>query len=72
MQLVYNWNNEPVKVGDRVKLSDDTWVEVHYFRQPYKPNSEGKVTVQQGGTTREYYVSIIDAIWIKREDRGES
>ena len=69
MQLVYNWNNEPVKLGDRVKLSDSTWAEVHYFRPPHKPNSEGKVTVKQGGQTREYYVSIINAIWIEREDR---
>jgi len=69
MKLVYNFSNEPVKIGDRAKLSDGTWVTVHYFREPHKPSSQGKVTVQEGGTTREYYVSIIGAVWIEREDR---
>ena len=69
MKLVYNWSNESVKIGDRVKLSDGTWVEVHYFRPPHKPSSQGKVSVKQGGSTREYYVSVIGATWIEREDQ---
>jgi hypothetical protein len=69
MQLVYNFNNDPVKVGDMVTLSDGTEVEVHYFREPHKPESQGKVTVKEHGTTREYYCSIIGAVWKFREDR---
>jgi len=69
MKLVYNWNNEPVKVGDEVTLSDGKKVKIHYFRQPHKPESSGKVTVQEDGSTREYFVSIIDAVWIDREDQ---
>ena len=55
--------------GDKVTLSNGTEVKVHYFREPHKPGSQGKVTVQEGGSTREYYVSIIGAVWVEREDR---
>ena len=68
MKLVYSINGLPVSVGDKVTLSDDVEVTVHYFRQPHKPASSGKVTVMEHGTTREYYVGVIGAKWIERED----
>ena len=66
MKLVYKSTNEEVKPGDRVQLSSDEWVEVHYFKEPHKTSSSGKVTVKLGGTTREFYVDVIDAHWIER------
>ncbi len=69
MKLVYNWNNEPVKLGDRTQLSNGDWVKVHYFRKPHKPAAQGKVSVLENGTIYEYYVSIIGATWIEREDQ---
>jgi hypothetical protein len=67
-----------------VKLArHDEWVEVMSFRPPHSTASEGKIcVVEVGGPlaprvtaeqeregTREYYVSIIGAHWIEREDR---
>ena len=69
MKLVYSINNDPVQLGDLVTLSDGTEVKIHYFRKPHKPESSGKVTVQEHGTTREYFVSVIGAKWIDREDQ---
>jgi len=72
MRLVYNWNNEPVKIGDVVTLSKVEKVKVTYFREPHKPSSQGKVSVQSvddEGMGREYYVSVIGATWIEREDQ---
>lgn len=37
-----------------------------YFSHPHKPSSEGKVSLENG---MEYYVSVIGAEWIEREDR---
>jgi hypothetical protein len=51
---------------------DGDVVQVSYFRTPHKPASEGKVSVAAldgTGGTREYYVSVIGAQWIEREDR---
>jgi hypothetical protein len=71
MRLIYT--NDPgreVKVGDDVELAHSgQQARVHYFRPPHKPESEGHVTVLVNGTTREYYVSVIGAEWIEREDR---
>lgn len=72
MILIYNSNKEPVKVGDRVNIGSEAspeWVQVHYFREPHKQQSQGKVTVKAGGTTHEYYVSIIGAAWINRGNK---
>lgn len=71
MRLVYKTNKEEVKVGDLVTLSDGEKCRVTYFRPPHKPCSEGKVSVRTDGDNfdREYYVSVIGAEWIDREDR---
>lgn len=77
MRLVYQMTGEEVQVGDKVTLRDGELVEVTYFREPHKPSSSGKVSVRQMSDVepgeyvcdREYYVSIIGAEWIEREDR---
>lgn len=67
MKLVYKKTGEPVKVGDPVEVNGVATT-VSYFREPHKPSSEGKVSLESGA---EYYVSIIGAEWIGREDRIE-
>lgn len=68
MRLVYKENELPVTVGDFVKIGDEYW-RVIYFRPPHKPSSEGRVTIERGDIQSEYYVSVIGAEWIDREDR---
>ena len=68
MKLVYKKTGEPVKVGDPVEVSGVSTT-VSYFREPHKPASEGKVSLASGA---EYYVSVIGAEWIDREDRMEA
>lgn len=73
MRLVYiegpNKGQE-VKVGDIV-VKDNCSLKVVYFRKPTSPASSGKVTVRDGKARheQEFYVSIIGAEWIEREDR---
>jgi hypothetical protein len=79
MRLVYS---EPLKhgeivevqVGDNVSVgSEDEPAEIWYFRPPHKPASSGKVTVKYpSGGAAEYYVGVIGAEWIEREDRPEA
>ena len=71
MRLVYKATGKEVKVGDVVTTSRGEKCEVKYFRQPHKPSSEGKITVQMEGSEsyNEYYVGVIGAEWIEREDR---
>lgn len=79
MRLVYKDTGMEVKVGDVVPMHDDderTGVRVKYFAKPHKPNSSGKVTIsvlyddsEEEAGTREYYVGVIGAEWIEREDR---
>jgi hypothetical protein len=84
MRLVYDADpTQEVEVGDVVYLPlnrddpSDTRVRrlvVECFRPPHKPSSSGKVTVREtfaGGesVTHEYYVGVIGATWIEREDR---
>lgn len=80
MKLIYKKSfgteikaGDEVKRGDQVLLRDGTLVTVAYFVKPHKPNSEGKVSVREPGSEwdREYYVSVIDAEWIDREDRQD-
>ncbi len=70
MRLLYNKTRLPVKVGDLVEL-DDMVVKIRYFREPHKPSSSGKVSVDIVNTDgeREFYVGVIGAEWIDREDR---
>lgn len=65
MKLVYKDSKQPVKVGDPVVVSGVATT-VDDFPKPHKPNSEGKVTLGTGAT---YYVSVIGAEWVDREDR---
>lgn len=67
MKLVYkDRQNLEVKVGDVVTLNDGENGVVAYFSPPHKASSEGKVSLENG---MEYYVSVIGAEWIEREDR---
>ena len=70
MKLVYEDSGELVLTGDVVKL-DDGDAMVTYFREPHKPSSSGKVCVKYRNTdvTREFYVNVIGAKWIDREDQ---
>jgi len=69
MRLVYVDTEIPVEVGDEILRSDDT-LTVTYFRPPHKPSSSGKVSVKSSkGWTAEYFVGVIGAEWIEREDR---
>ena len=72
MRLVYKVGGHEVKVGDRVNTGRGEVVEVKHYREPHKPSSEGKVYVKsvEDGWGQEYYVSVIGAEWIEREDRA--
>lgn len=68
--LVYTATQEPVKVGDVVQINGMSAV-VDYFPHPHKPASSGKVSVSFRGDSRstaEYFVSVIGAHWINRDD----
>jgi hypothetical protein len=76
---------QEVEVGDVVYLPlnrddpSDTRVRrlvVRYFRPPHKPSSSGKVVLEEpnmdedrNSLVHEYYVGVIGATWIEREDR---
>ena len=70
MRLVYEGTLKPVAIGDIVELRDGP-VKVEYFREPHKPSSSGKVTVKAIDRTwiQEFFVSVIGAVWIDREDQ---
>lgn len=65
MKLVYKDSKQLVKIGDSVTIGGEATT-VADFPKPHKPNSEGKVTLASGAT---YYVSVIGAEWVDREDR---
>ena len=71
MRLVYSGTEKEVKVGDRVKTFRGEDATVTYFREPSSSASSGKVSVKMDGDDweREFYVSVIGAEWIEREDR---
>jgi len=76
MKLIYTETGTEVRVGDVVRLRDGEKVVVEFFRQPHKPSSSGKVCVKDipkaFDRTRhsEYYVGVIGAEWIEREDQA--
>jgi hypothetical protein len=74
MRLVYKATQAEVKIGDIVDLRPGKR-KVVSFRPPHKPASEGKITVaipaKPPFDQQEYYVSVIGAEWIEREDRQE-
>ena len=71
MKLVYKETGKEVKVGDIITMSDGEKCEVTYFKPPHKPSSSGKVLVkfENRNCNMEYYVGVIGAEWIEREDR---
>jgi hypothetical protein len=71
MKLTYDKTGEEVKTGDIVHISGVPHF-VYGFNKPHKPASSGKVSVKSmdsEGWGHEYYVSVIGATWIDREDR---
>jgi hypothetical protein len=66
-----NLKGQTVKVGDKVKTSRGENVTVEHFTFPHKPSSSGKVTVKGEFDTHasEFFVSVIGAEWIDRNDR---
>lgn len=77
MRLVYKKDGKEVKIGDTIDIGrtpEEKEVEVMYFRPPHKPSSSGKVSVKFVASPRsqEFYVSVIGAEWIEREDQGWS
>ena len=74
MKLIFTKTGEEVAIGDNCVLSGGNDIyKVTYFTPPHKPESQGKVTVQYLGDPDapdlEYYVGIIGAKWINREDQ---
>ncbi len=71
MRLIYNDSREQVKIGDEVTLRDGVKARITHFAKPHKPASSGKVSVTtEHGREHEYYVGVIAAKWIDREDRA--
>jgi hypothetical protein len=73
MKLVYKGTGEPVAIGDDVIIDTQPrrYVVAHFVK-PHKPGSSGLVTLFPKGNPRaaqEFYVSVIGAEWIEREDR---
>ena len=71
MRLVYTETGLPVKVGDKI-MDDESGLAltVDFFRPPHKPASSGKISLRDDqGHCREFYVGVIDAKWIEREDQ---
>lgn len=64
---------DEVRLGDVVKTSRGNTVTVSYFKEPHKPSSTGKVVVKlpefPNSFGREFYVGVIGAEWIEREDQ---
>ena len=77
MRLIYEDTGEEVKTGDNILMKDGSCWIVDFFREPHKPSSSGKVYILPAGEIdglrmaggREFYVSVIGAKWIEREDR---
>jgi hypothetical protein len=67
----------PISIGDEVKEGDSYTDRdgdvgtITYFRPPHKPSSSGKISVRKPGAQwdSEYYVGVVGAKWINREDR---
>lgn len=72
MKLVYKDTGKEVEAGDIGTFGNtDEEYEVIYFAKPHSPNSSGKVTVRQPDADfdDEFFVGVIGAEWIEREDR---
>lgn len=70
MRLVYKDTGVEVKVRDIWVSDDGVKLTVDSFEKPHKPASSGYVYLSYGNAqTVSYYVSVIGAEWIEREDR---
>lgn len=73
-------NGAHINAGDEVHLGDNVLTSrgeravVNHFVKPHKPSSSGKISVQMDGSNHstEFYVSVIGAEWIDREDRFDN
>lgn len=72
MKLIYKKSGKQVQVGDHVETSKGIEVEVLHFSEPARPNSSGKVRVRstERGWSQQFFVGVIGAEWIEREDRA--
>lgn len=71
MRLVYKATGKPVQLLDRHTVGGFEII-VDHAPEPHKSDSEGKITfmMPDGSSGPTYYVSIIGAEWIEREDRA--
>ena len=70
MKLIYKFSGEEVTVGDEVYV-DEIKYNIIDITPPHKPSSSGKVLLKESIDqllTCEYYVDVIKAEWIERED----
>jgi hypothetical protein len=71
MRLIYTKTGQEVRMGDTVHV-DNTPYFVWMFQVPHKPSSSGKVflrSMDEMHRGTEYYVGVIGAEWIEREDQ---
>lgn len=76
MRLVSELTGKEVKAGDVVLVDGEAWI-IQFAPKPHKPESSGRVYLvapdheerTTPNATRSYYVSVIGAEWIEREDR---
>ena len=71
MKLIYKESKLPVQVNDLVIIDDTNYI-ILEIPFPSSPASSGKVFLMEALDkllTCEYYVSVIGAEWIEREDR---
>lgn len=70
MRLVYKDSGKEVQKGDVAVLRNGTTAIVNSFPKPHKPASSGLVYITTDTESSVgYYVAVIGAEWIEREDR---
>jgi len=73
MKLIYidgPRKGHEVKVGDIIHRNGEKY-EVEHFKKPHKPASSGHIYVNVNDSApREFYVSVVGAEWVEREDRA--
>lgn len=70
MRLVYEATGKEVAIGDAIQDDRHGLLVVLSFDKPHKPDASGKVYVYaEAGWKQEFYVSVIGAKWIEREDQ---
>ena len=71
MRQISTATGQEDKDGEEVTTERGTLMKVISFSKPHKPSSSGKVFVEvvNDNWKQEYYVSVIGAEWIEREDR---